>query len=368
MDSPDLTLPSGFRMPAEWDQHEGTWLQWPQESLYRGYQLKLERVWLLMTEVLSDTENLHLIVADQAQQEHVEDQLRYFGINQQNIDFYLIPTEDVWARDNGPIFVCNQAGDVAITDWNFNGWGERFPHEQDAQVPRLIGEQLGCIVFNPPLVMEGGAVEVDGHGVMLATRTSIIDPHRNPGKEQAQIEAVLRQVLGIETFLWLEGAGRDICWQWGDTTDSHIDLAARFCPQKTILYNTTGDRSDPRYDMFRKHEQELTEQIAENGLDYQLVQLPVPAGGVFQVSNQVDWRSTSFTDAAYSNYYVANQLVLVPIFGSKTDQEALAILQEQFPDRELIGLDCVGLTEDGGAIHCVTQQQPAGKLLKSDGA
>jgi agmatine deiminase len=360
-------LAEGYRMPAEWEPHEGTWLQWPQENLYRGYELKLERLWLMMTEVLADKENVHLVVADQAQQEHVGAQLRYFGIGQQNIDFHLIPTEDIWARDNGPIFITNPAGEVAITDWNFNGWGERFPHALDKQVPGMIGEQINCTVFNPPMVLEGGAVEVDGQGMMMATRTSIIDPHRNSGMKQEDIEKVLKDYLGVNSILWLEGAGRGECEKWGDTTDSHIDIVARFTPQKALFYNFTEDPTDPRYAMFQTHKQELERLRKQSGLAYTPVPLPVPVGGVFQVSGEIDWRATGFSDAAYSNYYLANGVVLVPVFGNKADQEAMAIISEHFPDREVVGLDCVGLTEDGGAIHCVTQQQPAGRLANRDG-
>jgi agmatine deiminase len=150
-----------------------------------------------------------------------------------------------------------------------------------------------------------------------------------------------------------------VCEQWGDTTDSHIDLIARFTPQSTILYSSSDDPSDPRYQMHKTHLAELKQQVDRLGLDYQLIPLPEPEGGVYQVSGEIDWRDSLLSDASYTNYYIANNLVLVPVFGNKNDQDALAILREHFPDREVIGLDCVAITEHGGAIHCVTQQQPA---------
>ena len=165
----------GYRMPAEWELHEGTWLQWPQDKLYHGYELKLERIWLSMVEVLHSHENVHLIVSGERQREHVANQLIYHNIGLENVDFYIIPTNDVWARDNSPIFVTNDAGETSITDWKFNGWSDRFPHDLDDKVPAAIGQQLEIPVFQAPMVLEGGAVEVNGKDTFLATRSSIID-------------------------------------------------------------------------------------------------------------------------------------------------------------------------------------------------
>lgn len=347
-----------YRMPAEWETHEGTWLQWPQEELYKGYELKLERMWLTMVDALHAHENVHLIVADDVQRDHVADQLRYFGIGLQNVDVYIIPTDDVWARDNGPIFVVNADGDVAITDWEFNGWGNRLDYQLGNQVPSMIGEKLGIPTFKPPMVLEGGAVEVNGRGTFMATRPSIIDPHRNPGKSQAQIEQILGDYLGVRHFIWLTGAGRGECEKWGDETDSHIDIVARFSAESTVLYNWTDDETDPRYSMFVRTRQELQAATTESGEPLTLVPLPVPQ--VYQTSTSVSWRKSTLTDAAYSNYLVANGLVLVPVFGHANDERAKAIIAEQFPNREVTGIDAVGLIEDGGAIGCVTQPQPSG--------
>ena len=174
--------PYDFYMPAEWEPHEGTWLQWPQDRVYQGYELKLERIWLNMVEALHEHENVHLIVNGEQQREHITHQLVYHNIGLKNIDFHIIPTNDVWARDNGPIFVVSDAGETGITDWAFNGWGGRFDFDLDDKVPAAIGEQLDIPVFKAPMVLEAGAVEVNGKGTFLATRTSIIDTYRNPGR------------------------------------------------------------------------------------------------------------------------------------------------------------------------------------------
>lgn len=348
---------AGFYMPAEWERHEGTWLQWPQDRVQEGNLLKLERTWLMMVDALQQHENVHIAVADERQRDHVAHQIHYFGIGLGTVRLTVIPTDDVWARDNGPIFIVNQDGHLAITDWIFNGWGNRYAYRLDNLVPGIIGEKLSLPVYRPPLVLEGGAVEVNGKGTLMATRSSIIDPHRNPGLSQEEIETVLSNYLGVDHFIWLTGAGRGECENWGDDTDSHIDIVARFTAESTVLYNWTDDQSDPRHLMLSRVREELREARTESGEPLTLVPLPLPRNGVYRITS-APWRKSTLTDAAYSNYLVANNVVLVPVFGNANDERAKAIIAEKFPDRQVIGIDAVALTEDGGAIHCVTQQQP----------
>ncbi len=350
---------SKYFMPAEWEPHEGTWLQWPRNKVEPGYEMKQEHTWLKMVAALYQHESVYIITCDERQRDHVGYLLDYFGIGQNGIDLFVIPADDVWARDNGPIFVVSDRNELFITNWAFNGWGNRFDYELDNEVPGIIGDELDIRVLDAPLVLEGGAVEVNGQGSFMATRSSIIDPHRNPGKSQADIEAILSQYLGVNHFIWLSGAGRGMCEKWGDTTDSHIDIVARFTDESTVLYNWTDNKSDPRYRMFAKHLEELKNATTESGRTLTLVPLPVPKDGVYQVTSDSQWRESHYTDAAYSNYLVANDVVLVPVFGNVYDARAKAIIAEQFPDRDIVAIDAVSLTEDGGAIHCVTQQQPA---------
>ena len=361
---------AGFYMPAEWERHEGTWLQWPQARVRVGNQLKLERTWLTMVDALHQHENVHITVADERQRDHVAYQLDYLRIRSANVHLYIIPTDDVWARDNGPIYVVKQGCDLAITDWIFNGWGNRFEHRLDNRVPSIIGEKLSLPVFDPPMVLEGGAVEVNGTGTLMATSSSMIDPYRNPSSSQGEIEAILSQYLGVDHFIWLTGAGRGECEKWGDGTDSHIDLIARFTSESTVLHNWTDETSDPRHRLLARIRQELQEVRTESGEPLTLVPLPLPRNGVHRITSAPRRKST-LTDAAYSNYLVANGVVLVPVFGNVNDERAKAIIAEQFPDRQVIGIDAVAVTEDGGAIHCVTQQQPwvSGQSVKevSDG-
>lgn len=355
----------GYYQAAEWDTHEGTWLQWPHDQIQAGYQLNLERIWLAMTGALSRYETVHIIVTDEQHRDHIAYLLNYFGMGHQNgmglqnIDLRVIPTDDVWARDNGPIFIVNDQGDLAITDWNFNGWGGRFNHPLDAKVSARLGEQLSLPVFVPPLVMEGGSVSVNGCGTFMATDSSIINDNRNPGLSQADIEEILSNYLGVNHFIWLSGAGQGECEKWGDATDSHVDIVARFTGEATVIYNWTDDKSDPRYRLFVKAYEELQAATTESGKSLTLVPLPIPENGVYQVSDKIDWRVATLTDGVYTNYYTANGVVLVPLYGNANDERAKAIIGEQFPGREVVGIDVVSLIEHGGAIGCVTQPQPA---------
>jgi agmatine deiminase len=347
-----------YTMPAEWESHEGTWLQWPHENIYKGHQLNLERTWLTMVYYLHQHENVHIIVCDERHRDHVEYQLKYFGIRLQNIDFYIIETNDVWARDNGPVFVLEGDGSLAITDWNFNGWGNRFEHQLDKQVPSIMGDMLSIPVLNPSVVLEGGAVEVNGKGTFMATQSSIVNPNRNPGISQEEVERIISQYLGVSHFIWLSGASKEEGDRWGSVTDSHIDGAARFTDESTVLYNWTDDRSDPHYPVLKRHYDGLREATTESGKPLTLVSLPLPKNGVHRISSMQGAKS-SLTIAIYCNYYVANGVVLVPVYGNEFDHRAKAIISEQFPDREVVGIDAVSLVELGGVIHCVTQQQPA---------
>jgi agmatine deiminase len=216
--------------------------------------------------------------------------------------------------------------------------------------------ELEIPVFQVQMVLEAGAVDVNGKGTFLATKTSIIDPYRNPGMSQSDIEAVLSKYLDVTNFIWLTGAGRGECDQWGDETDSHIDIVARFVDESTVLYNWTNNLSDPRYKMLAKSLDELSTATTESGKPLTLVPLPLPE--VYQTSSMTDWRNSSLTDAAYSNYLIANNVVLVPVYGHKNDEHSLKIIAEHFPGREVIGIEVVALIEHGGAIGCVTQPQP----------
>ena len=348
-------------MPAEWEKHEGTWLQWPHDDTHPGSQMRLEHIWLAMTGALHEHEVVHIVVPDECRQDHVYRQVAYYGLDQSNIDIRVFPTNDVWARDSGPIFLVNDKGELAATDWNFNGWGERYPYDKDTTVPAGIAEMLSVPVFTAPITLEGGGVEVNGKGTLLATRSSIVNPNRNPGKSQAEIEGVLREYLSVDHFIWL--SGRDGV---GDT-DVHIDGAARFTDESTVLYSWTDDESYPRYDIWSEHKEQLEQAVTESGKPLTLVPLPVTGGRIWKTVRQ-PVRPPFKNEPSlglYANYFVANNVVLVPVYGDVNDARAKSIIAEHFPGREVIGILAHMLAELGGMIHCVTQQQPASRIWEA---
>jgi agmatine deiminase len=318
--------------------------------------MPLEHLWLAMTRALHEHEAVHIVVPDERRREHVYQQTAYYGFDQGNIDICVLPTNDMWARDSGPIFLVNDQGELAATDWNFNGWGERYPHDLDRGVPAGVASLLDIPLLTAPITLEGGGIEVNGQGTLLATLSSIVNPNRNPGKTREEIEGVLTQYLGIEHFIWLTGA-----IGVGDT-DIHIDAAARFVDESTVLYDWTDDEAHPRYGIWEQHRRELEGAVTESGVPLTLVPLPVTEARIYATIGASTTPPFELAPSLglYANYYVANGIVLVPVYGDTNDARAKAIIGEHFPGRQVVGILAHMLAELGGMIHCVTQQQPLG--------
>lgn len=354
-----------YYMPAEWEPHKATWLQWPHEDKWEHYQLKLENIWLQIVDALHSDEKVNILVQDERRRDHVVNQLLFHGIGTDHIDFYIIPTDDVWIRDNGPIFVKNiKNSDIAVTDWIFNGWGSRYACELDNLVPGKIAESINVPCITVPMVIEGGSVEINGKGTFIATKTSIINTNRNPDYTKEQIEEKIKTHLGISNIIWLSGVNTStIDIGWSDDTDTHIDLAARFVNENTVVY-PFSEENEPRYQLFCRHLEELKAAKTEKGKELNLIPLQVPTGGIYSTSKIgagggiQKSNHPNFTNASYTNFYIGNKSVLVPVFGNKNDDNALKIIDECFPDRDIIGINCVALVENGGMLHCVTQQEP----------
>lgn len=351
---------AGLRMPAEWEPHEATWLQWPHDHHHAGYQLQLERIWLMMVAALHDHEHVHILVRDEHLRAHVEHQLGYFGIQRRNVELHILPYDDVWPRDNGPTFVLDGDGQVVIINWRFNGWGKRAQHPLDDEVPWRIAERIGLPRQDFPLVMEGGAIEVNGAGSFMGTRSSILNPNRNPDLSQAAVEDMLSSALGVSHFIWLPGLMESEVELTGSFTDQHIDGTARYVDESTVLYNWIDGEEDFRAPILRRQRDDLEDATTSAGDPLALVPVPVPKRLIYKTSAGAKGardRATA-TPASYCNFYIANQVVLVPVYGDENDDRALGIIQDHFPKREVLGIECVGLVEFGGMIHCATQQQP----------
>lgn len=342
---------SGY-MPDETALHEGTWLQWPHHFTYgTSYRNQIEPTWVEMTRVLVQSERVHIVAYNSVEVTRIKNRLKSARVPLTRVDFLIRPTNDVWVRDNGPIFVRDftNGGRLTVSDFGFNGWGFDAPYALDETVPIAVASSRALPRWNfNDLVLEGGSIEVDGGGVLMATRSSILERDRNPDWTQAEVEFYLRETLGISKFVWLDGApgGTD------DITDTHIDGFARFALPDTIV---TMSATDLRY--WGISDADITRLNSATDVDdipYRRVLLPLTRNNV---------RTTSGANLGYKgsyvNFYVSNGHVLMPTYNDPNDAVAKATLQQIFPNRTVVGIDCRNLYSYGGMIHCVTQQQPA---------
>jgi len=337
----------GYAMPAEWARHRATWLSWPHNRETWPTQLaRVQEVWLRMVQVLSAHERVHLLVNDDVTERTVAERLRNARAAMENVSLLKIPTVDVWMRDYGPTFVVRDGRDepLAFNDWIFNGWGGKYDdYKQDDGVAKEIAALLGLPVFNHPVVLEGGSIEVNGAGVCLTTEQCLLNKNRNPRLSRGEIERLLKETLGVGQVLWL-GAGIA-----GDDTDGHIDDIARFVDATTVLCVLEANPRDENYVPLRENFERLQGMRDCRGAKFTVVPLPSP-GPVHDEGSRLP--------ASYANFYIANEVVLVPVFDDPNDGAALGILRELFPSREIIGLPCAEVVAGLGAIHCVTQQEP----------
>jgi agmatine deiminase len=329
-----------FTMPSEEDPHEGTWLQWPHNrskfNKKRNLLNRYEESWIQMCLALHTGERVHIVVWDPAESERVSEILSSRGCDVKGqVDFHEWPTDDVWVRDNGPVFVFDGQNNLHITDWGFNGWGGKCDYDNCNQIPKRVAKALGLPCTTIPMVNEGGSVEIDGHGTLMAKKSSILNRNRNKGWKQADAEAYFRKFLGVNNFIWLDGAkGLDI-------TDDHIDGTARFATGNVIVTFFREDFEDPReYDI-------LAKATNAEGEKYRLVHLPL-------TERKVTRKDYGF----YINFYVGNEVVLMPSFDDDSDEEAANTLQALYSDRKVVPIPMKEVFQDGGMVHCVTQQQP----------
>ena len=337
-------------MPDESAPHEGTWLQWPHHFTYGfNYRNQIESSWVELTEVLIQSENVHIIVYNQNERNRIQNLLNANGVSQTNIDFTIRANDDFWVRDNGPIFVYDWFTDeLKINDFGFNGWGFDTPFALDNTVPIGVANQHGFQRFDlNDLILEGGAIEVDGNGTLMATRSSILEPDRNPGWTEEEVEEYLSDMLGVTNFVWLDGApGGQF-----DITDTHIDGFARFGLPNTIV---TMNPDDLRYWGISNNDiRRLYYAQNANGHAYNRVFLPLTQNDVV-----TSYGFNLGYKGSYVNFYTSNGHVIVPTYNDPNDQVAIKILQRAFPKREVVGIDFRNAYRWGGMVHCVTQQQP----------
>jgi agmatine deiminase len=341
----------GFRMPAEWEPHRGTWLSWPhKEASWPGKFEPVPRIFAEMVRLLSQREEVHINVVDDAMAREVRRTCEAGGARMAAVYLHENPTNDAWCRDHGPIFVQRTGEDgrleEAILDWGYNAWGGKYPpYDLDDVVPRRIAKEFGIRCWEPGIVLEGGSIDVNGLGTLLTTEQCLLNPNRNPQLSKEQIEACLRDYLGVGNILWL---GEGIV---GDDTDGHIDDITRFVGPRTVVTVVEDDETDENHGPLRANLERLRGMTDQDGRPLEVVTLPMPRAIEHEEQR---------LPASYANFYIANGLVLLPFYrDAERDEEARTTLQRVFPDRAVVGIDCTDLVWGLGAFHCVTQQWPA---------
>ena len=345
-----------YFLPPEWCPQQAVMLTWPHSDSDWAPKLDfVEPVFIEIARQIAAREALIIACFDEAHLRHIQEALSF--INSPRIHFYVVASDDTWARDHGPITViprsavCDEESPTknkVLLDFIFNGWGNKFSANRDNQVSQKLYQQgaFGKVDFSSvDLVLEGGSIEVDGQGTLLTTKRCLLAKTRNPSLNQIEIETKLSHLLGVSRFLWLENG-----FLAGDDTDSHIDTLARFTDPNTICYVSCDDPKDEHYQALQKMHEELKNFKDYQGNPYRLVPLPWPSAKYHADGQRLP--------ATYANFLIINGAVLVPTYRDPQDNEALKQIQVCFPDREIIGIDCLPLIEQGGSLHCVTMQLP----------
>lgn len=336
-----------LRWPAEWEQQEAVWISWPhRDDLWQGGLAELTRSYAKLAALIAPYAQVRINAAASLH-ESIRALLEEAGAT--NFRLYPHPTNDVWCRDHGPIFIQRTDGTLQLADWAFNAWGGKFPPwDLDNQIPSRIADALRLPRLTSGIILEGGAIEGNGEGLLLTTEAVLLNPNRNPGMTRHDIEAELHRMLGTQKTFWL---GRGI---EGDDTDGHIDDMVRFISRDAVVSITESDPHSPHYRNLAENNERLQDLRTVNGNNVEIIPLPMPRPLIAQ-----GWRLEQLP-ASYANFLICNEAVLVPIFEQpREDDRALGILRECFPKKRVIGFPAQRLVIEGGAIHCITQQQPA---------
>lgn len=331
----------GYRMPAEWERHEATWISWPKDpgTFPQPILPKVEAAYVRIVESLGAAEEVKVLVNDEKSESRVSSMLKKGG----RVSFCRIKTVDVWTRDYLPIYV--KGRDRAVVKWSFNAWGNKYEDLlPDDEAGRRVAEATGLRVFRPDVVLEGGSVDVNGAGAALTTEECLLNPNRNPGLGKKGAERALGDYLGADRVVWL---GRGI---EGDDTDGHVDDIARFVGPRSVVAAVERKDSDANHGALKENLRLLARAEVHGGKDLEVTEVPMP-----KEVRADDGR----LPASHLNFYVGNRAVLVPVFGGDTDRAAIRVLEGAFPEREVVGIDCRALVHGLGTIHCVTQQVPA---------
>lgn len=335
----------GYRMPAEWEPHDAVWLSWPHDRETFPDLATVEASYVEIIAAIHGSEIVNLLVTSERMQTRVEAILEERGVDTGSITFHIVDYADVWFRDYGPTFVVNPTtGSLAMVHWMFNAWGGKYTElAEDTRIPLLMNRDMGLPLFTPGIVMEGGSIDVNGRGTVITTEACLLNVNRNPDLSREDIEAYLKAYLGVIHVIWLK---QGIV---GDDTDGHVDDVARFVGPSTVLCVIEENEDDENYEILKENYEILRTSTDQDGNPLTVITLPMP--GVIGGKDRLP--------ASYANFYIGNDVVLVPIFGHPNDEIALTRIRQVFPDREVVGIECNAMVAGFGAIHCISQQQPS---------
>ncbi|PKL60651.1 MAG: peptidyl-arginine deiminase, partial [Methanomicrobiales archaeon HGW-Methanomicrobiales-4] len=339
----------GFHMPAEWEPHDGVWLSWPHNTLTFPSLEAVEEGYIRFVAAIHQTEPVSILVSGGDAASRITRLLEDAGVDIGQVTLYQIQYADVWIRDYGPTFVVNRGGhQLAMVRWIFNAWGDKYDELlADGCIPAQMNEILNLPVFEPGIVLEGGSIDVNGRGTVLTTKACLLNQNRNPSLSQGDIETILLEYLGAIKVIWLHDG------VVGDDTDGHVDDIARFVGPSTVVCAFEEDPEDENYPALLDNYETLCNETDQDGHPLVVICLPMPA----PVSD-----SEGRYPASYTNFYIGNEVVIVPIFNDPNDVRALSILQNIFSDRKVIGINARAMIEGYGTFHCATQQQPSYRL------
>ncbi len=330
-----------YRMPAEWEKHEATWLTWPKDpdTFPKGIIEQVEEAYIKIISILTKGEKVNLLVDDKETENKVLSMLP----SKENVFIRHIKSADVWVRDYGPIFI-KKNNEIAATKWIFNSWGNKYrellmDNETGMQIAKFTKKKI----FEPGIVLEGGSIETNGLGTCITTEQCLLNKNRNPKLSKEDIEEYLKDNLGFENFIWLkDGIG-------GDDTDGHVDDIARFVNKNTVVCMVEENKNDENYKNLKENFEMLKKSRDQDGKKINVISIPMPR------KIEIPERRLA---ASYANFYIGNAAVLVPAFNDKNDKKAISIIGKFFPGKEVVGIDCKDLVYGYGGIHCITQQQP----------
>ena len=337
-------------MPAEWEPHAATWFTWPRRDgvSYPEIYEKIPPIYADLTRQLVQHEEVNFCVWDEAMAAEIRSTFKELGVPMDNVRLHQFQSYECWTRDHGPIFITRDfkgTHERAVIDWRYNAWGGKYPPwDKDDEIPRHVAEHRDLPCFEPAMILEGGSIDVNGAGTLMTTESCLLNPNRNTHMEKKEIVWHLKEFLGIENILWL---GEGIV---GDDTDGHVDDISRFVNPTTIVTAHEDDVNDANFEPLRENYQRLRMMRDQDDKLFRVVKLPMP--GIVEMFGQR-------LPASYANFYIANNLVLVPTYKHGNDRRALEILQKEFPDRKVVGIDATQLIWGLGSFHCISMQEPA---------